>query len=110
MVVDARVRTGVTVAVSRSRTSPKRKRVFADGLTDEMIRNLSPIEGVTVPSRASSFAIRGQGLSTDEAGRRLGADYLVEGSVLHAGDRCASPSRWSGPARASRLATDSIAR
>ena len=35
---------------------------FADGLTDEIIRNLSIIEGVTVPSRTSSFAIKGKGL------------------------------------------------
>ena len=60
---------------------------FADGLTDEIIRNLSIIEGVTVPSRTSSFAIKGKGLTAGEAGRQLGADYLVEGSVLHAGDQ-----------------------
>ena len=60
---------------------------FADGLTDEIIRNLSIIEGVTVPSRTSSFAIKGKGLTASEAGRQLGADYLVEGSILHAGDQ-----------------------
>jgi serine/threonine-protein kinase len=60
---------------------------FADGLTDEIIRNLSLIEGVTVPSRTSSFAIRGKGLTASEAGRQLGAKYLVEGSVFHAGDQ-----------------------
>ena len=60
---------------------------FADGLTDEIIRNLSIIDGVTVPSRTSSFAIKGKGLTAGEAGRQLGADYLVEGSVLHAGDQ-----------------------
>ena len=60
---------------------------FADGLTDEIIRNLSLIEGVTVPSRTSSFAIKGKGLTASESGRQLGADYLVEGSVLHAGDQ-----------------------
>jgi TolB-like protein/tetratricopeptide (TPR) repeat protein len=60
---------------------------FADGLTDEIIRNLSTIAGLTVPSRTSSFALKGKGLSAGEAGRQLGADYLVEGSVLHAGDQ-----------------------
>jgi adenylate cyclase len=60
---------------------------FADGLTDEIIRNLSIIDGVTVPSRTSSFATRGKGLTLGEIGRQLGADYLVEGSVLHAGDQ-----------------------
>ena len=60
---------------------------FADGLTDEIIRNLSIIDGVTVPSRTSSFAIKGKGLPAGEAGRQLGADYLVDGSVLHSGDQ-----------------------
>lgn len=60
---------------------------FADGLTDELIRNLSVVEGVTVPSRTSSFALKGKRLNVVEAGRQLGADYLVEGSVLHAGDQ-----------------------
>jgi TolB-like protein/Tfp pilus assembly protein PilF len=60
---------------------------FTDGLTDEIIRNLSVIDGLTVPSRTSSFALKGKGLNAGEAGKQLGADYLVEGSVLHAGDQ-----------------------
>ena len=81
-------RTGLTIAVLplENQGDPANE-YFADGLTDEIIRNLSIIEGVTVPSRTSSFAIRGKGLTADEAGRQLGADYLVEGSVLHAGDQ-----------------------
>ncbi len=60
---------------------------FADGLTDEIIRNLSMIDGLTVPSRTSSFALKGKSLNPAEAGKQLGADYLVEGSVQHAGDQ-----------------------
>ena len=33
---------------------------FADGLTDELIRNLSIIDGLTVRSRTSSFGSEGQ--------------------------------------------------
>ena len=81
-------RTALTIAVLplENQGGPANE-YFADGLTDDIIRNLSIIEGVTVPSRTSSFAIRGKGLSAAEAGRQLGADYLVEGSVLHAGDQ-----------------------
>ena len=60
---------------------------FADGLTDEIIRNLSVIDGLTVRSRTSSFALKGKDLSAVEAGRQLSVDYLVEGSVLLAGDQ-----------------------
>ena len=55
---------------------------FADGLTDEIIRKLSLTKGLAVRSRTSSFALRDAPRNAGELGRRLGADYLVEGSVL----------------------------
>ena len=60
---------------------------FADGLTDELIRNLSIIDGLVVRSRTSSFAFRGKPQNVREAGRQLGADYILEGSVLRAGQQ-----------------------
>ena len=60
---------------------------FADGLTDEIIRNLSIIDGLTVRSRTSSFAFKGKRVSAADAGKQLEADYLVEGSVLQAGEQ-----------------------
>jgi TolB-like protein len=60
---------------------------FADGLTDELIRNLSIIEGLAPRSRTSSFAFRGKPQNMREVGRQSGADYVVEGSVLRAGPR-----------------------
>jgi TolB-like protein/tetratricopeptide (TPR) repeat protein len=55
---------------------------FADGLTDELIRSLSIIDGMAPRSRTSSFALKGQSLSARDVGRLLEADYLLEGSVL----------------------------
>jgi adenylate cyclase len=55
---------------------------FADGLTDELIRNLSVIEGLEVRSRTSSFAWKGKSRDVQEAGRQLRAEYILEGSVL----------------------------
>ena len=54
-------RTALTIAVLplENQGDPANE-YFADGLTDEIIRNLSIIEGVTVPSRTSSFADQGQ--------------------------------------------------
>jgi TolB-like protein len=60
---------------------------FADGLTDEIIRNLSVIDGLAVRSRTSSFAFKGQPRNVRDAGKQLDVDYLVEGSVLRAGDQ-----------------------
>lgn len=55
-------------------------RAFADGLVEDLISRLSS-EWFPVIARSSSFSLRGQQLSSAEIGQRLGADYLVEGSV-----------------------------
>ncbi len=60
---------------------------FADGLTNEIIRNLSIIDGVVVRSQTSSFAFKGKPRNVREAGNQLAADYILEGSVLRAGQQ-----------------------
>ncbi len=60
---------------------------FADGLTGEIIRNLSLIEGLTVRSQTSSFAFKGKPQNVREAGKQLAADYILEGTVLRAGQQ-----------------------
>src|SRR5262249_37314093 len=58
---------------------------FADGLTDEIIRNLSIIDGLAVRSQTSSFAFKGKPLNVHDAGKQLDAEYILEGSVLRSG-------------------------
>ena len=58
---------------------------FADGLTDEVIRNLSIIDGLAVRSQTSSFAFKGKSRNLHEVGKQLAADYILEGSVLRSG-------------------------
>jgi adenylate cyclase len=60
---------------------------FADGLTDEIIRNLSAVDGLAVRSRTSSFVFKNTPRNVRDVGRQLHADYLVEGSILRDGDR-----------------------
>jgi TolB-like protein/Tfp pilus assembly protein PilF len=60
---------------------------FADGLTDEIIRNLSGVDGLAVRSRTSSFVFKSTPRNVRDVGRQLRADYLVEGSILRDGDR-----------------------
>jgi serine/threonine-protein kinase len=60
---------------------------FADGLTGEIIRNLSLIDGLAVRSETSSFAFKSKPQKARDAGRQLEADYLVEGSVLRSGQQ-----------------------
>src|SRR5262245_35673662 len=60
---------------------------FADGLTGELIRNLSIIDGLTVRSETSSFTFKGKPQKARDVGKQLEADYIVEGSVLRSGQQ-----------------------
>jgi TolB-like protein len=60
---------------------------LADGLTSEIIGELSLIEGLAVRSQTSSFALKGKPPNVHEAGSQLAADYILEGSVVRAGQQ-----------------------
>ena len=60
---------------------------FSDGLTEDLITDLSKISGLFVISRNSSFAYKGKTIKIAEVGREFGVQYILEGSVRKAGDR-----------------------
>jgi TolB-like protein/DNA-binding winged helix-turn-helix (wHTH) protein/Tfp pilus assembly protein PilF len=60
---------------------------FSDGLTDEIISNLSVIDGLQVKSRTSSFTFKDKPRDIHTIGAELGTIYVLEGSVLRAGER-----------------------
>jgi TolB-like protein/tRNA A-37 threonylcarbamoyl transferase component Bud32 len=60
---------------------------FVDGLTDEIIRNLSVIDGLDVRSRTSSFAFKGKPRNLRGVAQQLRATLVVEGSVLRSNGR-----------------------
>jgi adenylate cyclase len=60
---------------------------FADGLTEDIITELSRFTSLFVIARNSTFTFKGQSLEVKEIGRRLGVRYVVEGSVRRAGKR-----------------------
>jgi serine/threonine protein kinase/tetratricopeptide (TPR) repeat protein len=60
---------------------------FAAGMTEALTTELARIKGVRVLSRTSTLRYKDTTLSMPEIARELGADGLVEGSVLRDGDR-----------------------
>ena len=60
---------------------------FADGITDDIITDLSKIRGLFVTARNSSFKYKGKAVDVQQVGRELGVRYVLEGSVRKAGDR-----------------------
>jgi TolB-like protein len=59
---------------------------FADGLTGELVRNLSVIDGLAVRSRSSSLLFTERARDARAIGPQLSVNYLVDGSVLRTGD------------------------
>jgi adenylate cyclase len=60
---------------------------FSDGITEDIITELSKISGLFVIARHSSFIYKGQSVSLKQVGRELGVRYVMEGSVRKAGNR-----------------------
>ncbi|MBT5626582.1 MAG: adenylate/guanylate cyclase domain-containing protein, partial [Proteobacteria bacterium] len=60
---------------------------FADGITEDIITNLSLWRTFPVISRNSSFTFRGQSHNLKHVAQELGARYIVEGSVRKSGNR-----------------------
>jgi TolB-like protein/class 3 adenylate cyclase len=60
---------------------------FSDGVTEDLIMELSRFRELTVIARASTFAYRGTALNIERVGAELGTRYVVEGTVRRGGDR-----------------------
>ena len=60
---------------------------FADGLTEDIITELSRFQTFFVIARNSSFAYKGQSVNVGKIGQELGVAYVVEGSVRKASNR-----------------------
>ena len=60
---------------------------FSDGITEDIITELSRFPILFVIARHSSFAFKGKSIDIKEVGQRLGVEYMVEGSVRKAGNR-----------------------
>jgi len=60
---------------------------FADGITEDIITELSRFRELFVISRNSSFKYKGKPVNVQQFARELGVQYVVEGSVRKAGRR-----------------------
>jgi adenylate cyclase len=60
---------------------------LADGITEDIITELSRFSGLAVIARNSTFAFKGRPVEVKQAARDLGARYIIEGSVRQAGER-----------------------
>jgi len=60
---------------------------FSDGITEDIIADLSRISGLFVPARNTMFTYKGAAVNLQQMGKELGVRYALEGSVRKAGGR-----------------------
>ncbi len=60
---------------------------FVDGLTEDLIADLSNLSGLFVISRSSAFTLKGQTMRPPQLAEMFGVAYVVNGSMRRAADR-----------------------
>jgi TolB-like protein len=76
----------IAVLPFRNLDDDRRQDYFCDGMTDDIITDLSKISGMSVISRSSSFTYKGQIKKISEIAKELKVRYILEGSVRRSGD------------------------
>jgi TolB-like protein/DNA-binding winged helix-turn-helix (wHTH) protein/rhodanese-related sulfurtransferase len=59
---------------------------FADGITDDIITDLSKLSGILVVARNSTSTYKGKSVKVQQVAKELGVRYVLEGSVRREGD------------------------
>ena len=60
---------------------------FADGLTEDIITELARFRELYVLARNTTYQFKGQAVDVPAIGRKLGVQYVLEGSVRQAGSQ-----------------------
>jgi TolB-like protein len=80
-------RPAVAVMPFVNQTGNVKDEYFSDGLTDELTRALSRIQGLRVTAGSVVFRFKGQRCDARQIGNELGVEAVLEGSVWRTGDR-----------------------
>src|SRR5262249_42279459 len=68
-------------------SSDPEQEYFSDGMTEDLITELSRLSGLFVIARNSVFTFKGRAVKPDQVSRELGVQYVIEGSVRKADNR-----------------------
>src|SRR5882724_5511688 len=60
---------------------------FSDGITEDIITDLSNVSGLFVVARNTAFTYKGKPVKVEQVGQELGVNFILEGSVRKAGSR-----------------------
>ena len=77
----------IAVLAFTNMSDDPREEYLSDGITEDIITELSRFSELFVIARNSSFQYKGKAIDVRQVGRELGARYVLEGSIRRAGDR-----------------------
>lgn len=84
---DRRTKPALAVLPFANMSGDPGQEIFADGLTEDILTELSRFHEITVISRNSAFVYKGKAVKIADIAREFCVQYVVEGSVRKAGDR-----------------------
>jgi adenylate cyclase len=80
-------RLGVCVLPFANMSGDPEQEYFSDGITEDVITDLSKISALWVPARNTAFMFKGKNVDVLQVARQLKASHVLEGSVRKAGRR-----------------------
>ena len=80
-------RPAIAVLPFENMSNDPEQEYFADGIAEDILTRLAMWRWLPVIARNSSFTFKGQNVEIPDIGRKLGARYVLEGSVRKAGKR-----------------------
>src|SRR5439155_874658 len=70
--------------------------IYSDGITEDIITDLSKISGLFVVARHTAFTYKSKLVKVEQVGRELGVAFVLEGSVRKAGARVRVTAQLTG--------------
>jgi adenylate cyclase len=83
----ARPRLSIVVLPFTNLSDDSEQQYFADGITEDLMTDLTRLPDMFVISRNTAFTYRGKRVDTKQIGRELGVRYVLEGSVRRSGNQ-----------------------
>jgi TolB-like protein/tetratricopeptide (TPR) repeat protein len=84
---DEKAQPSIAVLAFADMSANKDQEYFCDGISEEIINNLTQMKGLRVSSRTSAFAFKGKSEDVRQIGERLGVAAVLEGSVRKMGNQ-----------------------
>jgi adenylate cyclase len=80
-------RIGICVLPFANMSDDPQQEYFSDGITEDIITDLSKVSALSVVARNTAFTFKGKSLDVRDVARQMGVSHVLEGSVRKAGAR-----------------------